>query len=170
MASPIESTASSIDYEIGTRGATDIPAGDVTKLGTTGRSISSPSGATAVPEAFTWEIAPQENEEVAVTAESRARTWVGFSREASRRLAELITEEEHRDLLSKHFSLTQKRFKDRLTRSEELDLQLIRWNLDRIEDAKFGYGLDFLERLVIAQEYLAENISTTLTQLERASS
>jgi len=104
-----------------------------------------------------------------VTSPREDGAWLGSSREASRRLAELIPEEEYRELLSRHSTLVDKSFKEGLTRSELLDLQLVRWNLDRIEDAKYGAGLDFMERMVVTQEYMADKISATLTQLERIS-
>lgn len=115
------------------------------------------------------QIRRQQTGNLENTDDQVAATWVGSSKEASRRLARLVPQEEHAKLLDKHKYLVEKRFTTGLTRSEELDLQLIRWSLDRIDDANVGAGLDFLERIASSQENLAERITNTLLALERAS-
>jgi hypothetical protein len=137
--------------------------------GQTRQPILPSSGTVVIEGGVASQIPRQQPGNLGRTGEHSTEVFLRSSREASRSLAQFIPDEEHSELLKRHSSLVEKRFTEGLTRSEELDLQLIRWNLDRIDDAKFGASLDFLERIASSQENLAERITNTLSAMERAS-
>lgn len=112
------------------------------------------------------EITHREKRSVETTADLGSEDILG-SRAAARKIALLTTDEEYQELLGEHRRLVEKRFKDGLARSEELRLQLLRWTLDRIEDARYGHDLDLLERLTAAHEYIASNVARATDELER---
>jgi hypothetical protein len=99
------------------------------------------------------EVAPPENQAFAGTGPSPFARRQGGSdqtpldpRHLGRELAARTPAEEVTRLMSEHRRLAVKKVKQGLTAQESRALQLVRWNLDRVEDAQIGHGLDELER------------------------
>lgn len=85
-----------------------------------------------------------------------------------RRVVLATPDSEYDALLRKHGDLVSKRFSEGLSRREELELQLLRWNLDRIEDARSGDYLDQIERIADVQVNFAEKIADLSARWEPA--
>jgi hypothetical protein len=81
-----------------------------------------------------------------------------------------VSESEYNRLLAERQSLVDKELDDTLTTKEKCRLALVRWSLDRIEDAKYGIALDILEDRVRAYEKLASDIHSLKEQLDKFSS
>lgn len=88
------------------------------------------------------------------------------ARQAGRVNAASIKESEVDKLLDERKALVTKRFDCGLSKAEERRLALIRWNLDRIQDAKHGATLDALEAAVSLYESIGAEISQLLQNLE----
>jgi hypothetical protein len=93
--------------------------------------------------------------------------------ERGRRVAARVSEDEYKALLKRHGEIARKEFVAAgMSRREELELALLRWEIDRVEDARSGLYLDALERIVVAQERMAETVSEAAksyqSSLERA--
>jgi len=161
MAQRVENTAQDVRHELSRFQEADTASGHFTAVS------SNEAGSPAFWKGPSSDVnPPEETTEVAGTVGDPSWSAVP-AREVSRRLVELTTEEEYRDLLDRRAVLVKRQLEERLSRSEELELQLVRWSLDRIDDAKYGRELDFLERIAEAQEYLASRISNSLEQLGR---
>lgn len=92
------------------------------------------------------------------------------SRLAGRINASNVSEHEHNALLRERQTLLDKKFNGTITRKEANRLEYVRWSLDRIEDAKYGQALDFLESSVAQYEQLQDdlrNLQAQLTQHKR---
>ena len=74
------------------------------------------------------------------------------SKIAGRINAASATPDEVDALLRERKALLDKKLDGAITRSEANRLQYVRWSLDRIEDARYGAGLDTLEDLVSRYE------------------
>lgn len=80
------------------------------------------------------------------------------SRIAGRLNAASIPEQEYKDLLRERQQLLDKKLDKSITRKDSIRLEYIRWSLDRIEDAKFGQTLDFLENSVSKYEQFLSDV------------
>ncbi len=89
------------------------------------------------------------------------------ARRAGRLNAASIKEDEVERLFAERAAFLNKKFSSGLTRSEERRLALVRWNLDRIQDARHGEALDNLEAAVTLYESLGEEISHLMSELKR---
>jgi hypothetical protein len=85
----------------------------------------------------------------------------------SRSIAELTSDDEYKCFLEQKRVYLRKKYTEGLSKKEELALQLTIWNIDRIEDAKYGKQLDALEAIVKAHEAAAAKISHTVDNFER---
>lgn len=101
----------------------------------------------------------------------------GWHRFHDRRLARKYTEEvltspecevEVHRLADEHRSILRKKMLEGLSPTETRRLAMVRWQLDRLRDAKGGEALDVIEALVIAQEMLAHRLGVLSSQVERA--
>ncbi|UBF26207.1 hypothetical protein K9N68_32640 [Kovacikia minuta CCNUW1] len=63
--------------------------------------------------------------------------------------------------------LIDKKFQEGLSKTESNRLKYIRWQLDRIDDALLGEGLDRLELLVQRHEQLAQKLQEFTTQVKQ---
>lgn len=89
------------------------------------------------------------------------------ARLAGRLNASQITPEEHEAYLRERQTLLDKKFAGDVTRKELNRLEYVRWNLDRIEDAKYGETLDILETAISRYEQFGENILELHQNLEQ---
>ena len=80
------------------------------------------------------------------------------ARIAGRINASGISEVEHKALLAERQKLLDKQLVDEITTKEANRLEYVRWSLDRIEDAKYGFALDFLEGTVARYESLLSEL------------
>lgn len=87
--------------------------------------------------------------------------------QCARVLRRRITDEVYNFLISERNTLVNKRFADGLTTREENRLQMIRWELDGIEDSWAGDHLDTLEMLADIQDKLAEDVQKFSTDAAR---
>src|SRR6478752_10543382 len=127
----------------------------------------------------TWQDSPVEGEVVPLTNHVSAETGPSHlarrpngtdqapldPRHLGRELAARTPTEEVTRLMTEHRRLAVKKVKEGLTPQEARSLQLIRWNLDRIEDAQVGHGLDELERSAAAHEELAREVAAFVQEL-----
>ena len=88
--------------------------------------------------------------------------------EAGRRAALRTTEEEYTALVNRHRDLARKQVKGEIAHSEMLDLELIRWELDRIEDARRAPDRDLLKAALRPRIELAGEISRLVQELKTA--
>lgn len=86
--------------------------------------------------------------------------------EVNRAVTRRIPQEDRKKLFSEHEDLVRKKYADGLSRREERRLSLLRWELDRIEDAEIGTGMDVLEAFTEANVQFASEIDKLLNQLE----
>jgi hypothetical protein len=91
-------------------------------------------------------------------------------RSANRRVARQTPAEERLELYSRHKQLMIKKFTDGLSTAEERELVLLRWNLDRIEDAETGEHLDYLEAVAESAERITKEIASLVTKAGTISS
>lgn len=87
---------------------------------------------------------------------------------AGRLNASAIRPEERQALLEERQSLLDKKLAGQITKKEVNRLEYVRWNLDRIEDAKYGSGLDILETEVTKYEEFGANLAALQEQLTQA--
>jgi len=89
------------------------------------------------------------------------------TKEGSRKIAALTSDQEYNSLLDKHQALVRKRFSEGgLTKTDALQLRLIRWMLDSVEVARLSPDtLDPLEQLTKAQEAIAAKVIQTAERL-----
>jgi hypothetical protein len=79
-------------------------------------------------------------------------------RTAGRRIAAMTPAAEREALYAEQQRLAIKKVTEALTPAEERRLKLVRWNIDRIEDADFGPEIDSLELRANMLEKLATNV------------
>ncbi len=88
------------------------------------------------------------------------------ARRAGRLNAASVKEREVESLLTERQSLIKKKFAGGLSRGEDRRLALVRWNLDRIQDARHGETLDALEAAVSLYESIGNDIAHLMRELE----
>jgi paraquat-inducible protein B len=77
----------------------------------------------------------------------------------NRQLSKLIPEDAKEALLEERNALVIRKYGENgLTKSEERRLALLRWEIERIEDAEIGPDLDELEKKIEEQENFAKKI------------
>lgn len=81
-----------------------------------------------------------------------------------------IPKKHKEELLDERQRLVEKKFNGGgISESEEKRLALIRWKLDRIDEAEYGDDLDRLEMFVASQEKLSEDFNLFLRQYGKSS-
>lgn len=86
----------------------------------------------------------------------------------NRKLSKLIPEDTKEALLEERNVLVRKKFDGNgLTKSEERRLALLRWEIERIEDAEIGPDLDELEKKVEEQEKFAKKMDEFIQVFSR---
>ncbi len=85
--------------------------------------------------------------------------------EANRAVTRRIPPETKKKLIIEHQNLVRKKYGDGLSRREERRLNLVRWELDRIDDAEIGPEMDVLEAFTDANEQFASEIGKLINQL-----
>jgi hypothetical protein len=90
------------------------------------------------------------------------------SRIAGRINAADISKSEFNALVREHQLLVDKALDGTITRREQNRLNYVRWSLDRIEDAKFGEGLDQLEKNIEQYERILRDVRILQDQLSGA--
>ncbi len=88
------------------------------------------------------------------------------ARRAGRLNAASVKDKEVDALLAERQSLIAKKFGEGLTRAEGRRLALVRWNLDRIQDARHGETLDELESAVTLYENIGAEIAHLVQELQ----
>lgn len=85
--------------------------------------------------------------------------------ERMREVARCTPEKDYQALLIEHQSLVMSKHQgESFTRKDELRLQLLRWEIQRVHDARHGDGLDLMEAIADAHERLLERISHRVDQ------
>jgi hypothetical protein len=87
---------------------------------------------------------------------------------AGRLNASSISPAEISVLMREHQLLAQKVVEGSISRPEQNRLDYVRWSLERIEDAKYGEGLDVVEKNVAGYERVARDLRTLQKQLLEA--
>jgi hypothetical protein len=95
-------------------------------------------------------------------------TYAISARLAGRINAANVSSDEHSRLLREREELIKKKLNNSLTRRESHRLEYVRWSLDRIEDARYGYALDDLEGLVEYYERFEADLKDLKAKLEEA--
>jgi hypothetical protein len=98
--------------------------------------------------------------------ETAERLGPEMLKKMNRAVSKKIPEKEKKRLLRDHLELVKKATATGLTNKEEMQLRLIRWKLDRIEDAEQGEYLDRIEKIIEAQESLAKQIGSVVSQFD----
>lgn len=88
------------------------------------------------------------------------------ARNAGRIISRRTSKAEYESLVEEHRILAVKEVDGVLTKSEMRRLVMVRWNIDRIEDAMFGPELDRLEALANSQRQLAEEVKTLVAWVD----
>jgi len=88
-----------------------------------------------------------------------------LNREITRR----ISPEEIESLFNEHNLLVKKKFREGISEKEQKRLILLRWELDRIEDAFHGENIDRLESFLEGYERFAEDINEFVDHIRRSS-
>jgi hypothetical protein len=121
-----------------------------------------------------------------ITVETRSRTWkskgsenvsvlpsggltqnAALAKAAGRVTASVTTEVERQSWLAERAQLLDLKFSGKATVSDLKRLQYVRWNLDLIDDARYGADLDVLESKVVVYERTLEKVTALAAQLER---
>ena len=110
---------------------------------------------------------PKPEKDQGLTSEAELQVDPSSIKLLSRSVAELTNEDEYERFLEQKRILLRKKYTEGVSKKEDLALQLIIWNIDRIEDAKYGKNLDALETIVKAHEVAAAKISHTVDNFER---
>jgi hypothetical protein len=87
-----------------------------------------------------------------------------LNREITRR----IPPKEVELLFNEHNFLVQKKFSEGISEKEEKRLKLIRWELDRIEDAFHGENIDRLESFLEGYERFAKDINEFIDNIRHS--
>lgn len=85
---------------------------------------------------------------------------------AGRLNAAAVSEDELEDLLAERKGLIAKKMNGTATQRELNRLEYVRWNLDRIEDAKHGLALDLLEAHVEQYESFSDRLERLIEKLD----
>ena len=89
------------------------------------------------------------------------------ARRAGRADAASVSEREYKKLLDERQGLIDKELSGSSTRKEAIRLEFVNWQLDRIEDAKYGEPLDVLDGLVTRYESFLSDVSSLRADLAR---
>lgn len=127
----------------------------VANANVTEANVRNPAGTTAPFQ----EIAEASNRQIHAAS----------ARMAGRYNAAQVPDDEVKAYQRDRQKLLDKMFANTITREEKNQLTYIRWTLDRIEDARYGFTLDLLESQVEQYERLAADIHLLQAQLRQHS-
>jgi hypothetical protein len=85
---------------------------------------------------------------------------------AGRMNAAAISHHDHQRPLDERQQLLDKELAGSITRHEINRLQYIRWSLDRVDDARYGMGLEMLENAVARYERFRADIEHFYSELQ----
>ena len=93
--------------------------------------------------------------------ESQVQSKIALSeiKRMNREITRRIPNEEVESLFNEHNFLVTKKFREGISKQEEKRLTLIRWELDRIEDAIYGENIDRFESFLDGYERFAKDIN-----------
>lgn len=114
-----------------------------------------------------------DTEKILTTLEKKGFLESGYSYEAktipsisvneikrlNREITRRIPPEQIEKLFIEHSNLVKKKFKEGISEREEKRLKLIRWELDRVEDALHGDNIDRFESFLESYERFAKDIN-----------
>jgi hypothetical protein len=89
-----------------------------------------------------------------------------LTRLAARMNASTTTGADHKQLLAERQELLDKELAKTLTQEESNRLKYVRWSLDRVDDARYGAGIEQLESLVQQYERFQHDIEKFRGELE----
>lgn len=69
-----------------------------------------------------------------------------------------VSEEKYQELMKQRNELVSNEFESGLTDKEKRKLEMLRWEIECIEDARYGEHLDKLEHLIILKKELARQV------------
>lgn len=90
------------------------------------------------------------------------------ARNMGRLLSAQIDAEEYERILSERAELLERSFQDGLRPPEQRRLRMLEWHLERIDDARYGPGVDLLERAASTHESFAHELSSLVDRLSDA--
>src|SRR6266545_6557652 len=96
-------------------------------------------------------------------------SWAQTAKLAGRINAASVSQQEHEALLRERQLLLDKKLAGDISRKESNRLEYVRWSLDRIEDAKHGGIMDYLEGHVVKYEEVLQSLQALHADLERYS-
>jgi hypothetical protein len=79
--------------------------------------------------------------------------------------AAAISDGDHQRLLDERQHLLDKELAGTITRHEINRLEYVRWSLDRVDDARYGVGLEMLENAVARYERFQADIEQFYSEL-----
>lgn len=130
-----------------------------------------PEADTQDSHAFGLRLHPPRTERGSDAASGTIELELAARREAIERMREVArqtTDAELRKLMEEHQALVFRKHGDQgLTRSEQLRLQLLRWEIQRVHDSRHGQGLDMMEALADAHERLLHHIQERVDQFSK---
>ena len=119
------------------------------------------------PLPLSRDLTVQAGELLASTAAVPADGPVAAARELWRQLAGETPDDEANALYAERKDLLARVMAGDATKVEKNRLALVRWHLERIEDAKHGEGLDKLEALSRLYAQVADRVRDVVGELER---
>ena len=133
------------------------------------RQIEMDLGGVASPNArttFTREASAEEGSILDMPT-FQAPERVEAARMAGRMNAASTSSYELNALLAERSTLLDKKFNGSMSKSEANRLELVRWSIDRIEDARFGFELDHLETMTERYEQLMTSLQKLGEQISK---
>lgn len=86
---------------------------------------------------------------------------------ASRVIRSKISQEHYKELLDERNALLDKEYETELEKKEQMRLRMLRWEIERIEDAQIGASLDKLEEFAEIQERLSRTVDDFLEGFQK---
>lgn len=98
---------------------------------------------------------------------SRSEGHAVSARMAGRANAAKVPQSEIDKLMEERATLLDKKLSGEISKRELNRLEYVRWSLDRIDDAKYGFALDALQEAVQMYEHFGEKITSLTDELKR---
>jgi hypothetical protein len=83
----------------------------------------------------------------------------------NRELAKKISLQDEKYFITKHSELVRKKFTGGLSNDEQKQLDFIRWQMDRIDDARNGEHMDHLTQIIESHEEFAQDLEKILSKI-----
>lgn len=99
---------------------------------------------------------------------SFASTWSQWEKvkRLSRETTRITLLNKEPELINARQALVLKKVKGGITHQEETELEYINWQLNKIDDAKFGESLDCLQKLVEVHEIASREVGETVSAIK----